>query len=218
MGGAAVVVLAAGSGSRVGGPVNKVLLPVDGRPIVAWSVADALATPGVDRVLVVVRAGEQDAVATALGELGSQVEYIEGGASRHQSEWRALTGLAARIDSGAVEVVALHDAARPRAGVALFTAILEAARTSGGAVPVVDLPCVVTRDGRHLADRLVAVQTPQAFRAGPLLSAYRAADGAGFEGTDTAACVERFAPQLRIVAVPGADRNAKITFAPDLDR
>ncbi|MEZ5097144.1 MAG: 2-C-methyl-D-erythritol 4-phosphate cytidylyltransferase [Nocardioides sp.] len=90
------------------------------------------------------------------------------------------------------------------------------ARESGGAVPVVSLPQVVARDGRPHGERLVAVQTPQAFRAEPLLAAYRAADADGFQGTDTSASVERFAAHVRIVAVPGHQANAKITFAADL--
>ncbi|HEY0949523.1 2-C-methyl-D-erythritol 4-phosphate cytidylyltransferase, partial [Nocardioides sp.] len=63
---AAVVILAAGSGTRVGAGANKVLLPLGDRPVLAWSVRDALALADVRRVLVVVRPGEGDAVAAAL--------------------------------------------------------------------------------------------------------------------------------------------------------
>ena len=64
------------------------------------------------------------------------------------------------------------------------------------------LPGLLGRDLRPVADDLVGVQTPQAFRAAPLLAAYRRAAADGFEGTDTAACFERYA-DLPVVAVPG---------------
>ncbi len=59
------------------------------------------------------------------------------------------------------------------------------------------------------------MQTPQAFRAAVLLEAYRRADDDGFDGTDTAACLERYT-QVEVVAVPGSARNLKITFPEDV--
>ncbi|MCB0905639.1 MAG: 2-C-methyl-D-erythritol 4-phosphate cytidylyltransferase [Nocardioidaceae bacterium] len=217
----AVVILAAGSGARVGAEVNKVLLPLEGTPVVAWSVRDALETPGVGRVLLVVRAGEQEEVARVLADAGvadARIEYAVGGSTRHGSEWNALQVLAPAIDAGEVDVVAIHDAARPRAGVALFVAVIAAARRQGGAVPVVDLVDVTRRDGSSGPERLAAVQTPQAFIARRLLAAYAASEGDGFVGTDTASCLERYAPDLPVAAVPGDPANLKITFARDFVR
>ena len=99
-------------------------------------------------------------------------------------------------------MVAIHDGARPLAGPALFEATIAAAREHGGALPVVELPGLLGRDLRPVADHLVGVQTPQAFRAVPLLEAHRRAAEEGFESTDTAACFERYA-DLPVVAVPG---------------
>ena len=214
---AAVVILAAGAGSRVGAGVNKVLLPLGNRPVLVWSVAAALALPDVGRVLLVVRPGEQDAVADAVApHLGSdEVGIVEGGQTRHASEWAALRALAREIESGVVDVVAVHDGARPLASTELFAATIEAAREHGGAVPVVPLTNVVRADGGQVPIDLAGVQTPQAFRAAELLGAYRAADADGFEGTDTAACVERYA-ELRISAVPSTSGNLKITFPDDV--
>jgi 2-C-methyl-D-erythritol 4-phosphate cytidylyltransferase len=214
---AAVVILAAGTGSRVGAGVNKVLLPLGNRPVLVWSVAAALALPDVARVLLVVRPGEQDSVADAVApHLGSgEVGIVEGGQTRHASEWAALRALAREIESGAVDVVAIHDGARPLATTELFGATIDAAREHGGAVPVVPLTNVVRADGRRVPVDLAGVQTPQAFRAADLLAAYRAADADGFEGTDTAACVERYA-DLRVSAVPSTSGNLKITFPDDV--
>ncbi len=213
---AAVVILAAGAGSRVGAAVNKVLLPLGDAPVLAWSVRDALALHDVRRVVVVVRPGEEAAVADALApHLGAgEVLLVPGGESRHASEQAALAVLAAEIDAGDVDVVAVHDGARPLAGSALFAATIAAARRSGGAIPTVPLGQVLpARPDLH------GVQTPQAFRAGPLLAAYRHAADDGFEGTDTASCLERYPPEeagVEIAAVPGSSRNVKITYAEDL--
>jgi 2-C-methyl-D-erythritol 4-phosphate cytidylyltransferase len=213
---AAVVVLAAGSGTRVGAEVNKVLLPLRGVPLLARSVSTALAVTGVARVVVVVRDGEQDAVAAALAPHlgGAEVTLVVGGATRHASEWAALRVLRADVAAGVVDVVAIHDGARPLATPALFDGVLAAARAHGGAIPVVPAPALLGPDGAVVG--LGAVQTPQAFDAQRLLAAYAAADAEGFSGTDTAACLERYAPDLRIAAVPSSPRNLKVTWPDDL--
>ncbi|MFB9312384.1 IspD/TarI family cytidylyltransferase [Nocardioides plantarum] len=213
---AAVIVLAAGSGTRVGAEVNKVLLPLGGVPLLARSVLTALAVGGVTRVLVVVRDGEQDAVAAALGpHLGvAEVALVVGGATRHDSEWAALRVLRDDVASGAIDVVAIHDGARPLATTGLFDAVLAAAREHGGAIPVVPAPTLLGPGGA--VPGLGAVQTPQAFDAERLLAAYAAADADGFAGTDTAACLERYAPDVRIAAVASSPVNLKVTWPDDL--
>ncbi len=215
---AAVVVVAAGSGSRAGSEVNKVLLPLAGRPVVAWSVATALGLPDVRRVVVVHRSDERAAMAEALApHLGDhEVLLVPGGVTRHDSEWQALRVLGDDIDAGTIRVVAVHDAARPLADAELFERTLAAARERGGAIPVVPIHGVVRRDGGPVAGGLAGVQTPQAFRAPDLLAAYRAAEHDGFTGTDTASCVERYAA-VAVAAVPSGPGNLKITFPEDLE-
>lgn len=219
----AVVILGAGSGSRVGAGVNKVLLPLGDAPVLAWSVRDTLATPGVRRVVVVVRPGEQQAVADALTpHLAPDAELllVEGGETRHASEWAALSVLRESIESGDVDVVAIHDGARPLAGRSLLEATVAAARDCGGAIPVVPATGLLARgdSGSPTATAgLAGVQTPQAFAAGELLAAHTAARADGFEGTDTAAVLERYAPGLRIAAVAGSPLNLKITFPEDVE-
>jgi 2-C-methyl-D-erythritol 4-phosphate cytidylyltransferase len=210
----AVVIVAAGAGARVGAAVNKVLLPLGDRPVLAWSVIDALAAADVGRVVVVVRPGEEDAVSAALAPHlgGSEVLLVPGGASRHASEWAAIRALVPGIESGEIDVLAIHDGARPLAGVELFDRVVAAARDHGGALPVTPLSALLPRPAREL----VAVQTPQAFAARPLLAAYRRADAEGFEGTDTASCVERYADGVRVVAVTGTARNLTVTYPEDL--
>jgi 2-C-methyl-D-erythritol 4-phosphate cytidylyltransferase len=214
---AAVVILAAGSGTRVGAEVNKVLLPLAGVPVLAWSVRDALALDDVGRVVVVVRDGEQEAVARALTPYLEEHEVlvVAGGATRHRSEEAALRVLAREVAAGGIDVVAVHDGARPLAGAALFTATIASAREHGGAIPVVPVEGLLTTALDPVAGSLGTVQTPQAFRAGPLLEAYDAARDDGFEGTDTAACFARYADG-DVAAVPGSPLNLKITFPEDV--
>ncbi|HWM74493.1 MAG TPA: 2-C-methyl-D-erythritol 4-phosphate cytidylyltransferase, partial [Nocardioides sp.] len=177
-------------------------------------VADALATDGVRRVVVVVRPGEEGAVSDALApHLGAaEVLLVPGGATRHASERAALRVLEDEIGAGDLDVVAIHDGARPLAGVDLFDAVVAAAREHGGALPVTTLAGVLPRP----VGELVGVQTPQAFDARTLLAAYERADADGFEGTDTASCLERYAPDTKIAAVAGSAGNLKVTYPEDV--
>ena len=193
------------------------LLPLGDRPVLAWSVRDALAAADVSRVVVVIRPSDRSAVEAALGpHLGdAEVVLVDGGASRHQSEWAALRFLASWIEAGEVDLVAIHDGARPLAGTALFDETLTAARDHDGAIPVVPAGDLLTTSMVAVDPPLCGVQTPQAFDARLLLAAHRAAAEIGFEGTDTAAVLAQHA-DVAIAAVAGTPRNLKITFADDL--
>ncbi len=213
----AVVVLAAGSGSRVGAEVNKVLLPLRGVPVLAWSLRDALSLADVCRVVLVVRPEDRGAVAEALApHLGDrEVLVVDGGATRHASEWAALQVLAPDVRSGEVDVVVVHDGARPLAGHALWEAVVAAAREVGGAIPVVPTTHLLHADLTPVLEEVGGVQTPQAFRADDVLAAYTAAADDGFEGTDTAACVSAYR-DVAVAAVTGSPTNLKVTFPEDL--
>lgn len=227
---AAIVVLAGGSGSRVGATdaqgaqLNKVYLPLAGRPLLAWSLDAAARTPGVTRLVLVVRA---DDAATAHRMLAEHpcplpVEVVTGGDTRHRSEEAAVRHLALAIRAGEVDVVAIHDGARPLAGPDLFAEVITTAAESGGAVPVVSAGPLVEAVGSGGAStgahrqpvRLVRVQTPQAFRAAGLLDAFAAAAREGVEGTDTASTVEQFS-ELVVLAVAGSATNLKVTYPAD---
>jgi len=214
---AAIVVLAAGSGRRVGAERNKVLLGLDGTPVLAHSVRTALAVDGVHRVVLVVRPEDRAEGAGALApHLGAHDAWlVDGGEERHHSEYQALRALRPDIEDGEIDVVAIHDAARPLASAALFRAVIETAAATGAAVPAVPAGSLNHTDGSRAPDDLVAVQTPQAFGAQVLLTAYDAAEADGFVGTDTAACLERYADAV-IRAVDGERHNVKITFPGDL--
>ncbi|WNG80421.1 IspD/TarI family cytidylyltransferase [Mycobacterium sp. ITM-2016-00316] len=215
------VVLAAGIGARVGADGNKAYLRLAGRSMLAWSVRAVAGTAEVGRVILVYRRGERDVAARTLGDdlPGVAVELVEGGDSRHESEFNMLRHIAADIEDGTVEVVLIHDAARPLAGPDLMRAALDTARRHGGAVPAVAATGLARpRPGgglEPLTERLVRVQTPQAFRAGPLLQAYRRAADESFDGTDTSACVQHFT-EVDVRVFPGAATNLKVTYPPDI--
>ena len=208
----AAVLLAAGSGTRVGARGNKVLLPLGGLPVLGWSLRTVRGLEYVGQVVVVYRAADRSAVERVAP---SDVLLVEGGSTRHASEWNALSVLAERVDAGEVDVVAIHDTARPLASPELWDLVVAAAAEYGGAIPVRHQPGLLTRDARPAGDGLVAVQTPQAFRAQPLLDAYRKAQADGFEGTDTAACVAAYS-DLPVHGVEAPATNLKITFPEDI--
>ncbi len=213
------MLLAAGSGTRTGHRTNKVFLSLAGRRVFVWSLDATRDLAEIGPVVLVVREDEQDAAHEVLAQEapGREVRVVVGGASRHSSEWRALQALRPDIERGEVDVVVVHDAARPLSGPALFRSVVAAARRHGGAVPGRLQPALLHRDGlTRRAGDAVAVQTPQAFAAAPLLAAYTAAAGQDFDGSDTAACVERFAAGVVIHHVPGTPTNIKITFAEDV--
>lgn len=214
---AAVVILAGGSGSRVGAGVNKVLLPLGPLPVLVHSLRTALLVSGVHRLVVVVRPEDREEVAAAVApHLGEHdLWLVDGGAQRHDSEWQAIRALRPDIEAGELDVVAIHDAARPLASASLFGAVIAAAAEHGGAIPVVPATGLLCREPGPLPRDVVAVQTPQAFRADALLAAYLRADADGFTGTDTASCLERYA-EVRIAAVPSDAGNLKVTFPEDV--
>ena len=212
--------LAAGEGRRVGHDTNKVLLPLAGRRVFTWAIRWAGELAQVTHRVLVIRELDRDLVAATVRrevDRPDDLIMVVGGDTRHGSEWQALQALAPAIEAGDIDVVVIHDAARPLAGTGLFAEVISTSAEHGSAIPVRDQLHLAPLDpaAAALDHRVVAVQTPQAFAAAPLLAAYRSADAEGFVGTDTAACVERYT-DLPVRCVAGDARNIKITFPEDL--
>lgn len=194
------VVVAAGSGRRFGS--QKQFAALGGGTVLDRAVA--VAGEVVDGVVAVVPADHAD----------ERPRSVAGGGTRSESVRRGLAAVPAEAD-----VIVVHDGARPFASVALFRAVIGAVREGADAavpgIPVSDTVKVVD-DAMVVVEtldrsRLVAVQTPQAFRA----AALRAAHAGEAEGTDDASLVERAGG--RVVVVPGEPDNRKITVVEDLD-
>ena len=212
--GRTAVVLAAGSGTRLGAGANKVWLPLGGRELATWSFRWLQQTELFDRYVIVVHPSEREAARDILRRhVDVPVDIVDGGSSRHDSETRALEYLSASIESGDCALVLIHDGARPLASPSLVRRIVHAAEESGGSLPYLDTAHIT---GSHEGQRLVRVQTPQVFAAKPLLDAYRQAAVAGFEGSDTSMCMERFRPDIPVRVVKGSAQNLKVTYPQDL--
>ncbi|MEO6955441.1 MAG: IspD/TarI family cytidylyltransferase [Antricoccus sp.] len=215
------VVLAGGRGSRMGADRNKVLLPLLDQPVITWSLRAFGAHPAIDRVLLVGSASDLFELAEIIetSQLGG-IELIAGGKERADSERAALDYLRNQIDSETIELIAIHDGARPLVSAALISRAFQALndRTVVGVVPALAAPALIAGRGHSFGPlppgEVVRVQTPQVFRARPLLDAYDAAASTGFLGTDTSSYVERCGGSIKVVA--GDQRNLKITFPADL--
>ena len=212
----AVVVLAAGAGSRFGNATNKVWLPLSGRRIISRSLVNATKNFRGCRTILVINPDDADLARQTLAREVPQlsVEIVLGGVTRHDSEFHALEFLATDIQSGEINVVLIHDGARPLATSKLFSDIAHAAHRHGGALPAIPV------GGKDMDIQtnanVVRVQTPQGFVAKELLEAYRRANADGFHGTDTAACMEKYFPNIATMAVTGEVANVKITYPQDL--
>ncbi len=219
------VLLAGGSGTRLQRAENKVYLNVGDRPLLAWSLDVFERSPLIDRIVLVVRDQDDDRAQRIITGAGIRKvdRLVRGGATRHESEHAALEAIAPEILDGTIDLVLIHDAARPFVRQALLDRIVHTAARVGGAVPGLpvdgDFLLRVVDDGRAPTpvptDELRRVQTPQAFHAAPLLAAYRQASDEGFHGVDTAGSVERYS-DLHVELVPGDHDNVKITYVEDL--
>jgi len=212
----ASIVLAAGSGSRFGHSMNKVWLQLNGKHIISRSLANSAASFSNVRSILVINPDDEEFAREALRKDGmpTNIEIVHGGASRHESEYNALQYLKGDIAAGKIDLVLIHDGARPLATPQIFAAIAEGAHKHGGAIPTIALDPHEMDTARD--ETVARVQTPQGFRAAQLLEAYEKAAIQGFIGTDTAACMEKFVPDVKTVAVPGDVSNIKITYPQDL--
>lgn len=218
---AAGIVLAGGTGSRLGADINKAFLSLGGRAIASWALATMGEIEGIGPLVFVVRPEDRPhAEFVVERSMRRRVEVITGGRTRQESELLALRHLADRIDAGSVRTVLIHDAARPLATRGLIAAVLHAAVETGGAVPALPVSAVARVDDHgllHAEDggHLLRVQTPQGFDARVILDAYEAAARDGFVGTDTASCAEEYT-DLPVTWVRGEETNIKVTYAQDL--
>jgi 2-C-methyl-D-erythritol 4-phosphate cytidylyltransferase len=193
---------------------------VGGRPILAWSLALFESVACVDRIIVVTADADREPLTALCHAYAKVAAPVMGGATRHESEYRALTALAASIDEGKIETVLVHDAARPFVTADLVERLVAAARQSGAAIPAVRGPDTLVQAGDGTGDdgpaSYWAAQTPQAFSAATLLEAHRRAHEAGFRGTDTASVLEWAGGSVAVVE--GSYDNLKITTPEDLVR
>lgn len=210
------VIVAAGRGSRYGAP-GKVLLPLSGRAVLAWSLA-AFTAARIEEIVVV--AGDHtfadiqclvDRTADSV-----PVRVVLGGDRRQDS---VAAGVAATTDG--IESVAIHDGARPLISSAMIDRVVMAACVAGAAIaaaPVTDTLKRVGGDGLIAGtvdrDGLWSAQTPQAFRRDVLVTALAGAVFRERTFTDEAALFEALG--IPVAIVPNLDPNPKVTHPGDL--
>jgi 2-C-methyl-D-erythritol 4-phosphate cytidylyltransferase len=215
---AAAIVLAAGAGRRLGADEPKAFLTIGGRPILAVAAAAAAASGAIDEMIVTVPDGFGDRARGCVEGLGVPCTVIPGGDSRQASVRAAL----AAVRDG-VDLVAVHDAARPFAPPDLFVSVLDAVEADvDGAIPVLPVADTVKKiEGGFIIatvprDELALAQTPQAFRVTSLRDAHDRAAASGLGVTDDAQLLETVGHRVR--AIVGDPMNTKITTMLDLAR
>ncbi|MBE7953669.1 2-C-methyl-D-erythritol 4-phosphate cytidylyltransferase [Microbacterium oxydans] len=216
----AIIVVAAGSGTRLGASAPKAFVGVDSRSVLRHALDGVFAAAPAQVVVVAPAGWEGDAeteLREAAGERADLGRVVTGGATRQQSVAAGLSAL-----WGDIETVLVHDAARALTPPSQIDAVAEAVTAGVGVIPTLPVVDTLKRvvDGTVAAavDRseLAAAQTPQGFPRAALEAAYAAARESGVEYTDDAAL---FAATGRPVRhIDGSERAFKITTPADLER
>jgi 2-C-methyl-D-erythritol 4-phosphate cytidylyltransferase len=231
---AIALIVAAGSGERLGADRPKALVEVAGRAMLQWSMAALSATPSIEHIVIAVpptaqlietrpSPDEEEREGEGWQEPPAgwvRSSYVHGGASRSDSVRRALAA------AGAGDPVLVHDAARPLVTAELAESVIAAlaidaeADAAIAAAPVTDTIKRAGREGgavRETLDRdeLWAVQTPQVFRRDALERALDVDDETLARATDDAWLIERSGG--RVIVVPSLAENLKVTTPLDLE-
>lgn len=212
-----VILLAGGSGSRMGSGCNKVLLPLGGETVISRA---ARAFAGVaDGMVIVARPEDEAAIRSDLAvsrAFSGPLVIVPGGNTRQDSVWNGLCGL----PPDATHVL-VHDGARCLVDEPTIRRAMASAEQCGSgvaAIPAVDTIKQVDSAWRVVAtpDRssLCVVQTPQAFQVELLRQAHLAAQAEGYQGTDDASLVERLGQPVQLTL--GSRRNIKLTTPEDM--
>jgi 2-C-methyl-D-erythritol 4-phosphate cytidylyltransferase len=215
----AVIIAAAGKGTRMNHSLPKQYLPLEGKPILAHTLINLSNIPEVDSITLVV---SQDRVQWCKEALVDKFNIkkveaiIEGGETRGESVLKGLNSL-----DKETTIVAIHDGVRPFITALLFNNIIKQTKEFGAAIcaiPVRDTLKNVDKKMKikstHDRNGLWLVQTPQAFHYSLILEAYKKAKAESFQATDDAGIVERLPHPVKIVE--GSPLNIKITTPEDL--
>jgi 2-C-methyl-D-erythritol 4-phosphate cytidylyltransferase len=213
----AVIMPAAGSGRRFGSPGNKLFETLGGKPLWFQAASRLRDCSLVGRIVMPIAAADRDKFASDYAAMVRElrIELVEGGAERTDSVKRGLNMLA---DDEMIQLIAIHDAARPLVTQADLHAVFAVAGQTGAAILATPMPGTVKRaisdGGCHTVDRrdLWIALTPQVFKPDILQQAYRKYRGR--PATDDAELVERIGHPVSIVK--GSASNLKITHHEDL--
>ncbi len=206
------LIVAAGSGTRVGDGVPKQFRLVRGQPLLRHSYAVFAAHPDIDQVVVAIGEGQELDARAALEGLPEPV-FVTGAATRRGS---VLNGLKTIAEIGTTDHVLIHDAARPFLSARIIDDLIESLKHAPGAVPALAVVDSLAMGNGTLSEtvareNLWRIQTPQAFHFNAIYKAHQ--DWSGDEPTDDARMLMAAGQDVRIV--PGDEALAKFTFASD---
>ena len=213
------LIVAAGSGERLGAGRPKALVELAGRPMLAWSLSALREVSTIERIVVAMPPGMTHVATAGAAEALTFDPFVEGGSSRSESVRRALAAV------GPGDPVLVHDAARPLLTAALAEQVLAAFaadRDADAAIAAAPVTDTIKRAGhaggtvRETLDRseLWAVQTPQVFRRAALERALEVSTRELARATDDAWLIEREGG--KVIVVPASDENLKVTTPLDL--
>ncbi|WP_370343795.1 bifunctional 2-C-methyl-D-erythritol 4-phosphate cytidylyltransferase/2-C-methyl-D-erythritol 2,4-cyclodiphosphate synthase [Pararhodobacter marinus] len=204
----AVILVAAGRGSRMGGGVPKQWRPLNGRPVLAHTIA-AFRAAGLHNILLVIHEDDRERAAAL------DVPHVLGGSSRTQSVRAALEALSATPPAK----VLIHDGARPLVESRVIDGVVRALDQHPGAAPALPVTDALWQgeNGHVVAmrdrDNLFRAQTPQGFDYARLLAAYRAHAG---DAADDVAIAR--AAGIPVWITQGSETNIKLTYPVDFER
>ena len=211
-----LLIAAAGSGRRMGADRNKLLLPLAGKPVIAWTLKAALAAEQIHWIGVVGQEIDREPILDLVRDANKPVTWIQGGSTRQESVLCGLAGLPEQARH-----VLIHDGARCLAEPELFdrcAAVVEDGTALIAATPVSDTIKRVGSDGliRDTPDRseLWAAQTPQGFAVDQLRRGHAEAVAQGWTVTDDASLYERLGWPVQVLDAGPA--NIKVTTPFDL--
>jgi 2-C-methyl-D-erythritol 4-phosphate cytidylyltransferase/2-C-methyl-D-erythritol 2,4-cyclodiphosphate synthase len=213
----AVVILAAGKGSRMALGQNKVFALLGDKPVLSWSVAAFSALSEVEEIIIAAAAAELDLCRELSRDFAKVKKIVQGGASRQQSVYNAVAAV-----SPVCNQVAVHDAARPFVSAWHIKSLLADALLHGSSVPAVPVKDTIKQaDGHKIIgtlcrDQLFAAQTPQIFSKADLLSAHEKARAENFQASDDASLLEHYG--FDVYLSPGEESNFKLTTPEDWQR
>ena len=211
-----LLIAAAGTGRRMGATRNKLLLPLSGQPVLAWTLQAAFKAESIDWIGIIGQETDRSAILALVEGAPKSVAWIAGGDSRQESVERGLAGLPDQAQH-----VLIHDGARCLASPDLFNRCSDAVR--GGkaviaATPVTDTIKQVDESGLITATpnraELWAAQTPQAFSVDELRRGHREARANGWTVTDDASLYERLGWPVNVL--DAGPSNIKVTTPFDL--
>jgi 2-C-methyl-D-erythritol 4-phosphate cytidylyltransferase / 2-C-methyl-D-erythritol 2,4-cyclodiphosphate synthase len=216
------IIVAAGASTRMGG-TDKLLAMIDGRPLLAHTIAAFERPEEVGSVVVVTTDSRRRALVAGGWVDASRTSFVEGGERRQDSVRAGFAALEhVSPDRAGDRVVLVHDGARPMVRPSLVVDVIAAAERGGAAVPVVPVSDTIKRVARDrieaTVDRsdFVAAQTPQGVRRGLLRKALGDPRAVDETWTDEAALLE--ACKIAVHVVPGDPANLKVTVGDDLER